>query len=114
MVRKTSLIILLLMVLVLAGSAWAEKLYEANFINKTGLIADVAVVEILEDDSEVLRFSFMLGPDEAVKEMLPAGHYHVIASCVKGYLFLCIIIPDSLKHPDRPVNIFFRGEAKEV
>ncbi len=113
MVRKTRVALLLFMVLFLAASVCAEKLYTGNFTNNEEVILDVAVVEILEDESEVLRFSFMLSPGETITEKLPAGHYHIIASCLKGYMYLCLVVPDMLEYPDKPFNIFF-GEEKEA
>lgn len=105
MVRKTGLTCLMVLFLLIACAVvpMAGKLYHGTITNNTGLIVDLAILDM---ESEELIKSHMFSHMEVWSVSLPAGHYHVIASCSKGYLEKCLVFPDMLRHPDKPWSVF--------
>ncbi|MHA2350717.1 MAG: hypothetical protein ACXADL_13930 [Candidatus Thorarchaeota archaeon] len=110
MVRKTGLVLAMVLFLLFAcASTQAVKLYDGQLINNTGLVVNVAIVEVLGDgpDDKKLISEYMLGVLEEVDIQLPAGHYHFYGSVSKGYFTLCLKLPDQLRYPDKPFQIYF-------
>jgi hypothetical protein len=116
MVRKTGLALLLVLFLLFACAGveiQPEKLYKGILQNNTDMVVHVAVVKHEnEPNGEPIEVvgEFMLAPMEMEAIDLPAGHYHVYASCSKGYFKKCLVLPDMLGDPDLPWKLTFRME----
>ena len=81
-----------------------EKTYTLRFVNKTGMIVDIAIVD---GDTGDFITGEMLSDGETWEAALPAGHYHIFAACKFGIMQECMLLPESLPKPDEPFTFEF-------
>lgn len=104
MVRKASLILMMVLLLVgmLTGIPLAEeKLYPGVIVNRTDKIVDVAVV-VMTNTGPELVWQGILGPDEKKELTLEEGIYGFVASCTLGYARMILDLPNGLDDPNGP------------
>ena len=101
---KTNLLIFLTVLLLFACASVPiqGKMFHGEIQNNTGLVVDLAIVDVATGK---LHMKHMFGVYEVWEVSLPAGHWHIIASCSKGYIRACLRFPETLQYPDKPWHI---------